>query len=57
MINAQDMSSDLGFGRRMPPAFWRWCRRHGLEPADPLRPLGFDPDDVQRALRAAGVAS
>ena len=57
MIYAGDLSHDLGFGRAMPPRFWRWCRRHGLEPADPHRPLAFDPHDVDRALERAKVAS
>jgi len=53
MTYAADLSADLGFGRAMPPAFWRWCRRHGLEPASPSAPFAFRPDDVRAALERA----
>ena len=54
VVYAGDLSSDLGFGRNMPPRFWNWCKRHGLRAIEG-KPLAFDRDDVHEALRRAGV--
>ena len=53
MIYAGDLSADLGFGRNMPPRFWRWCKRYGLSAIEG-KPYAFDRDAVQAALEKAG---
>lgn len=53
MIYAADLSSDLGFGRNMPPRFWAWCKRHGLRAIEG-KPFAFDPGEVETALTKAG---
>lgn len=49
--NAADLSADLGFGRSMPPRFWKWCKKWGLEPMSSATPFAFVKDDVEAALR------
>ena len=53
-VYAGDLSADLGFGRKMPARFWRWCARHGLRARDSSKPFAFDPDDVDEALARSG---
>ena len=47
---APDLSADLGFGRSMPPRFWRWVDRWGLP-----RAQRWPKDEVDAALRRAGL--
>lgn len=45
---AHDLARDLGF-RGLTPAFWRWCKRHGLELVRP-GDFRFRGEDVRRVL-------
>lgn len=47
-----DFARDLGFSG-MTPGFWKWCKKHGLEPTHGS--FGFDDDDVQKAVQQARV--
>lgn len=53
LVYAADLSADLGFGRNMPPKFWRWCERYRLRSIQG-KPLAFDRDQVECALARAG---
>lgn len=55
IIYAADLSADLGYGRKMPPAFWRWCKSRGLTGASD-RPFAFDANDVAKALQITVAA-
>jgi hypothetical protein len=48
--NAADLSADLGFGRNMPPRFWAWCKKNGLEPISAGNPYAFAIDAVDEAI-------
>lgn len=51
-VYAADLSADLGFGRNMPPKFWRWCKKHNLRAIEG-KPYAFDRDRVQEVIRAS----
>lgn len=51
-VYAGDLSADLGFGRNMPPKFWRWCENHKLRPIEG-KPYAFDRDKVQDVISAS----
>lgn len=48
-VYAGDLARDLGF-EGMTPAFWAWCKAHGLEGTE-KGPFAFDPDMVSDVVR------